>query len=376
MPTDAQPSSALRPSDPPQTPVAVLAVEISAHVVGASDDAVVTGVELRGQAVRPGDLFAALPGNRSHGASFAQAAVEQGATAVLTDDAGRRILEDAGVTSVPILVHPAPRSVLGTASATIYGRPSEKMQVIAITGTSGKTTTSYLVEAGLTAGGRKPGLIGTIETRIEGQCVPSALTTPEAPNLHALFAAMLEQGIDTVVMEVSSHALSLGRVDGTRFEVGAFTNLSQDHLDFHETFEDYFAAKARLFAADSSVRARRSVVCVDDEWGVRMAEVAAAGPAADRPITVSTLAPAQWRAQNIDANSTGGQRFEVEREDADDLVVELRLPGRYNVANATLAIAVCAAAGVDPERAASAMATVDVPGRVERVERGQNFLAV
>ncbi len=169
---------------------------------------------------------------------------------------------------MPVLVHDDPRGgVLGELSATIYGRPSEKMQVIGITGTSGKTTTSYLVEAALTAAGRTTGLVGTIETRMSGRRVPSALTTPEAPQLHALFAVMLEQGVDTVVMEVSSHALSLGRVDGVRFDVGAFTNLSQDHLDFHRDFEDYFAAKARLFAADSSVHAQHAVICVDDVWG-------------------------------------------------------------------------------------------------------------
>ena len=175
------------------------------------------------------------------------------------------------------LVHDRPRTVLGDMSALVYGRPSEKMTVIGITGTSGKTTTAYLLEAALTAAGRRTGLIGTIETKIAGARVPSALTTPEAPQLHALFALMLERGLDTVVMEVSSHALSLGRVDGTVFSVAAFTNLSQDHLDFHGTLEDYFLAKSRLFTADSRVRSQSACVCVDDDWGRRMADVAASG---------------------------------------------------------------------------------------------------
>ena len=144
-----------------------------------------------------------------------------------------------------MLVHPAPRSVLGELAATVYGRPSERLAVVGITGTSGKTTTTYLIEAGLRAAGRTVGLIGTIGIRIDGVDIPSALTTPEAPALQALLAAMAERGVDTVVMEVSSHALTLGRVDGIQFAVGGFTNLSRDHLDFHPTMEDYFEAKAR-----------------------------------------------------------------------------------------------------------------------------------
>ena len=134
---------------------------------------------------------------------------------------------------MPVLVHPAPRAVLGDVAAAVYGRPSERMRVIGVTGTSGKTTTTYLVEAGLRAAGRVAGLIGTVGIRIDGRDEPSALTTPEAPDLQALLAVMVERGIDTVVMEVSSHALTLGRVDAVHFAVGGFTNLSRDHLDFH-----------------------------------------------------------------------------------------------------------------------------------------------
>ena len=149
--------------------------------------------------------------------------------------------------AVPVLVHPDPRSVLGGLAATVYGDPSRHLRVIGVTGTSGKTTTTYLVEAGLRAAGRVAGLIGTVGIRIAGEDQPSALTTPEAPDLQALLALMVERGVDTVVMEVSSHALSLGRVDGVEFAVGGFTNLSRDHLDFHPTMQDYFDTKARLF---------------------------------------------------------------------------------------------------------------------------------
>ena len=360
----AQP--ALRPSAPPSTSVAYLADSVSARLVGPDRD--VTGIELRDQAIQPGDLFAALPGRHAHGAKFAAAAIERGAVAVLTDDAGVDIVgADPGVS---LLVHPNPRGVLGNLSATIYGRPSERLHVIGVTGTSGKTTTSYLIEAGLTAAGFKPGLIGTIETRIDGHRVPSALTTPEAPQLQALLALMVEQGTDAVVMEVSSHALSLGRVDGTRFEVAAFTNLSQDHMDFHKDFDDYFAAKARLFAKDSTVRARNAVVCIDDEWGVRMA-----GVAGDSVVTVSTTVDADWTVGAITMATSGSQSFDIVGPSGAVHAI-VRMPGRYNVANALLAVAACAAVGVEPIRAIRGIAVVDVPGRVEKVDRGQDFLAV
>jgi len=232
----------------------------------AVPDVPVTGVTLRAQDVLPGDLFAALPGSTTHGARYAGDAIEGGAVAVLTDAAGVAEMGDTAAT-VPTLVHPAPRAVLGGLAATVYGNPSEKITVIGITGTSGKTTTTYLVESGLRAGGRTAGLIGTIGIRIDGADIPSALTTPEAPALQAMLAAMAERGVDTVVMEVSSHALALGRVDGTGFAVGAFTNLSRDHLDFHPTMADYFEAKAVLFDPASSLRARTAVVCIDDDAG-------------------------------------------------------------------------------------------------------------
>uniref|UniRef100_UPI0026C511AA UDP-N-acetylmuramoyl-L-alanyl-D-glutamate--2, 6-diaminopimelate ligase n=1 Tax=Rhodococcus oryzae TaxID=2571143 RepID=UPI0026C511AA len=375
----------LRPEHPPQTPVTALAELIGARVQWVADTAAtapaagaapvsVTGVELRAQSIEPGDLFAALPGARAHGAEFAASALERGAVAVLTDPAGLAALEAlAPATALPVLVHPDPRSVLGEVSATVYGRPADRLQVIGITGTSGKTTTAYLIEAGLTASGRRAGLVGTIETRIEGRRVPSALTTPEAPQLHALFAVMLERGLDTVVMEVSSHALALGRVDGTDFAIGAFTNLSQDHLDFHDGLDDYFAAKSRLFARDSTVRARRAVVCVDDEWGSRMAEIASAEAP---PTTVSTTTGgADWTASDVVSAEDGSQQF-LAHGPTGSLPVALRLPGHYNVANALLALATLATAGVDPERAAAGIGSVDVPGRVQRVDRGQDFLAV
>jgi UDP-N-acetylmuramoyl-L-alanyl-D-glutamate--2,6-diaminopimelate ligase len=357
----------LRPTVQRSTSLSTVLALTGAAATGADlAQCQVTGIEQRSNAVQPGDLFAALPGARAHGARFALDAVRRGAVAVFTDAAGAGL---AGALDVPVLVREQPRSVLGELSAAIYGDPSQRLRIVGITGTSGKTTTAYLVEAGLAAAGLATALIGTIETRIGGRRVPSALTTPEAPQLHAMFALMVEQGVDAVVMEVSSHALALGRVDGVRFAVGAFTNLSQDHLDFHADFEDYFAAKRRLFEPTSPVAARTAVICVDDEWGQRLA----AGLA--DPITVSTTGSGAWRVEGQVAAHGAEQQFTAAGPDV-NLDVRLRLPGRYNVANGLLAVAVCAAAGVDPAVAAPALATVDVPGRMQRVERGQNFLAV
>ncbi|MEV0105400.1 UDP-N-acetylmuramoyl-L-alanyl-D-glutamate--2,6-diaminopimelate ligase [Nocardia sp. NPDC050799] len=361
----SQPS--LRPARPLSTPLPDLLDLIDAELrPPVATDLLVTGIEQRSDAVLPGDLFTALPGSRAHGARFAADAVARGAVAVLTDAAGAEL---AGDLPVPVLVREDPRAVLGELSAAIYGHPSERLRIIGITGTSGKTTSSYLVEAGLAAGGLSTALIGTIETRIGGRRVPSALTTPEAPQLHAMFALMVEQGVDAVVMEVSSHALTLGRVDGVRFAVGAFTNLSQDHLDFHADFEDYFAAKRRLFEPESPVAARTAVVCVDDAWGRRLADGLAA------PIRVATTGPADWSLAGPARAHGGEQEFTAAGPDG-ETPVRLRLPGDYNVANGLLAVAVCAAAGVPPGTAAPALATVDVPGRMQRVERGQEFLAL
>ena len=374
------------------TQISVLADAIGARVeivnAAAGDDAAraaaVTGIDLRAQGIRPGDVFAALPGARAHGASFAGTALERGAVAVLTDEAGRDLVAEATSDPVAVLVHPEPRAALGAASATVYGHPSRSMQVIGITGTSGKTTTSYLVEAGLVAAGRVVGLVGTVETRIEGIRVPSTLTTPEAPQLHALFAVMRERGVDTVVMEVSSHALALGRVDATEFAVGGFTNLSQDHLDFHKDLDDYFGAKARLFAEDSPVRAHRAVVCTDDAWGRRMAEVARAGRddvTAVRTVTTGDeggagAAAADWTVTDEVPDETGVQQFTLTGPDGIARRATVGLPGRYNVTNAALAVALRAEVGADIDAAIRGIADVAVPGRVERVERGQDFLAV
>ncbi|WP_372512633.1 UDP-N-acetylmuramoyl-L-alanyl-D-glutamate--2,6-diaminopimelate ligase [Mycobacterium yunnanensis] len=359
----------LRPSSPVGDDLAAVGRRVHAVLRGGSEGTRITGVTLRSHDVQPGDLFAALPGAKVHGAKFAADAVGRGAVAVLTDEAGAQVM--AGVTGVPVLVHPAPRTVLGDVAAAVYGRPSEQMRVIGVTGTSGKTTTTYLVEAGLRAAGRVAGLVGSVGIRVDGRDEPSALTTPEAPDLQALFAVMLERGIDTVVMEVSSHALTLGRVDAVHFAVGGFTNLSRDHLDFHPTMADYLDAKAKLFEPESSTHADLSVVCVDDDGGRSIAA------RAERPVTVSVAGhEADWRAEDVRTLDGGGQEFLAVDPAGVHHRLRIGVPGRFNVANTLLAAALLDAVGVSPEQAAPGLRTATVPGRLQPVDRGQDFLAV
>jgi UDP-N-acetylmuramoyl-L-alanyl-D-glutamate--2,6-diaminopimelate ligase len=340
---------------------------------GTAGAVVVTGVTAASDRVLPGDLFAALPGRSAHGAAYAAAAVELGAAAVLTDAAGAPSVP-AGT---PVLRVADVRSVLGPVSAQVYGRPGGSLRMLGITGTSGKTTTTFLMRAALRAAGRVPGLIGTVATMIGDDEIATGFTTPEAPELQALLAVMRERGVTDVAMEVSSHALAMQRVDGIDFDVAGFTNLSEDHLDFHPDMESYFAAKTRLFEQ----LATRSVIVTDDEWGARLA--AMLGPAA---VQVNTGGhgsdhPAAWQASDVRDDAAGATSFHVRiAADVDSPPVELdmrcAIPGRYNVANAVLALAVLHEAGIGPDAAADAIATASVPGRMERVDAGQPYLAV
>lgn len=330
-------------------------------------DTEVSGMGLNAQEIGEGELFAGVPGTHVHGAKFAG---QSKAAAIITDADGAKLLHDAGETR-PVIKVTDVRAAMGPVADAIYGEPSKDLTIIGITGTSGKTTTSYLLEAGLMAAGLSVGLIGTTGTRINGEKVPTKLTTPEAPTLQRLFAMMRDRGATHVVMEVSSHAIALGRVGGTRFAANGFTNLSQDHLDFHPTMEDYFQTKARFFKPDSPLRADHCVVCVDDEWGQRMAELAGAGV---RTVN-STGGEADIVAGAPEVDATGAQHFDLALGER-HLDVDLPLPGYFNVANASLAIALGAAVGVDATKLAHGIAHVAVPGRMERIGAGQEFLAV
>ncbi|MEU5944698.1 UDP-N-acetylmuramoyl-L-alanyl-D-glutamate--2,6-diaminopimelate ligase [Micromonospora sp. NPDC047465] len=315
---------------------------------------VVTGVTHASQEVRPGDLYAALPGARRHGAEFAAGAAAAGAVAVLTDPAGAPAAAEAGL---PALVVADPRAVLGALASAVYGDPTDQLTVIGVTGTAGKTSTAYLVESGLRAAGHTTGLIGTVETRLGDLVVDSVRTTPEATDLHAMLAAARERGVTAVVMEVSSHALAMGRVGGVRFTVGGYTNFGSDHLDFHADSADYFAAKAQLFDGRCAVE-----VLNQDDPALKPLY---------KPATVTYSAAgdptATWWADEVGGEGYA-QRFTVHGPDGLTLPAGVALPGRHNVANALLAIAVLVAAGVDAKTAAAGVAACGgVPGRLELV---------
>jgi UDP-N-acetylmuramoyl-L-alanyl-D-glutamate--2,6-diaminopimelate ligase len=367
------PPVSTRPEHPPRIPLPEL-VEWLVSRLGSEVDAsaaagapIVTGLTLSSRTVVPGDLYVASPGATTHGARFAADAVSAGAVAVLTDPDGAALCRDSGV-EVPVLVVPRPRTVLGELSATVYGEPAASLRLLAVTGTQGKTTTTRLAEAALQVGGRRAGVIGTVGTRVDGVDVTSALTTPEAPDLHALLAVMVERGVEACAMEVSSHALVMGRVDGVVFDVAAFTNLGRDHLDFHADVDEYFAAKARLFTPE---RARAALVNVDDPYGRRLAQQATI------PVrTFSALgADADWQAVAVAPTPTGS-RFTV-RGPAGEHPCEIGLPGDFNVSNALCAVAGLGEVGFDPAEIAAALSRIPgVPGRLETVDAGQEFLAV
>lgn len=346
---------ATRPLRPRPTSIAEVAGWLG--VPPPAPDAEVTGISLSSHRVLPGDLYVALPGARAHGASYAADAVASGATAVLTDPAGADLVADLGV---PVLVADHLRPRLGRLAAGLHDHPTEHMRMIAVTGTQGKTTTTRLAEEALAGAGVHAAVIGTVGTRVDGEDIPTTLTTPEAPDLHGLFAMMRERGVEACAMEVSSHALVMGRVDGVVFDVAVFTNLGRDHLDFHRTVDDYFAAKAALFTPE---RARLGLVNLDDEYGRRLL--------VDARIPMRTFAlhddSADWHVRDVDL-APDGSAFTVVGPGGVEVRTSVPIPGDFNVANALAAIAACAETGHDVAAVARSLARgAGVPGRLEQV---------
>jgi UDP-N-acetylmuramoyl-L-alanyl-D-glutamate--2,6-diaminopimelate ligase len=356
---------ALRPRSVPGCRVRDVAAAVVDAVVHGETTTVLTGVTHDSRQVRPGDLYVARPGEKTHGIRHVDAALAAGAVAVLTDPPSVETAARAGATAVVAVADV--RAAAGPAAAAVYDHPADGMAVLGITGTNGKTTTSYLVEAGLRASGHVTGMVGTVETRIAGDVVASVRTTPESTDLQALFAVMRERGVDAVAMEVSSHALALDRVAGTTFDVAAFTNLSQDHLDFHRDMASYFAAKARLFEPELS---RRAVVMVDDEWGRRLAVTTTV------PVVTVGTADADWTVTGQRSDAEGAV-VELRSPQGDAHVIDVGLAGRFNLSNAALAYVVLIEAGVEPATARAGIAGLrTVPGRMERIDSGQPFLAL
>lgn len=356
----------VRPRTAPRLDLADIAVHLGLVPPAVGDEAdaaaVISGVALNTADVIPGDLYAALPGARVHGATFADVAREAGAVAVLTDPTGSAL-----ISGLPVLVVDNPRAVLADLSSFIYSDPSAAFTTVGITGTQGKTTTTYLAAAALE--NARVAVIGTIGTTINGIPADSALTTPEAPQLQALFAVMREELIDVCAMEVSSHAMVQGRVDGFAFDAAVFLNLGRDHLDFHEDLEDYFQAKASLFTTE---HARRAVINVDDEHGRRLIEQTGL------PVTTFSTegSAADWRAVNIRPHRLGTD-LDVLGPDGLQLELSVPLAGVFNVSNALAVIATLAETGYDPAKLVAGIANcTGVPGRMERVDVGQPFTVV
>ena len=323
----------------------------------------VTGVTSNSKGVRPGDLFVALPGSRVHGLDFASQAIALGAVAILSD---RKLSQQ----SIPSLVVNDPRAQLGRLANWFYGEPTRNLAVYGITGTNGKTTTTHLLFQIWLRNGIASGLIGTVGLQIGKEQFPAIHTTPEADELQSTFAAMFEKGARVIAMEVSSHALVQQRVLGTRFRASGFTNLTQDHLDFHATMENYFQAKRSLFQRSLSERA---FVTVDDEYGRRLAtEVASEFD--DDLVTLSTLeASADWRYQSIVRLPTG---FELVIGGPNKISIsgKFNLVGEHNLQNLLLAVALASDSGVGAREIESALPYLTgAPGRLERVDAGQPF---
>lgn len=359
-------SSTRRPADrllPPVThhpsPVQIASALPGAVLLqpGADADAALADVTHDSRQSGPGVLFAARPGAHADGHDYVPAAVTAGCPAVLVERPLRGL-------AIPQIVVPSVAWAMGPAADLVHGRPTADVAVLGVTGTNGKTTTAYLLDAIWRADGRLTGLVGTVETRIAGAAVPGVRTTPEATDLHRLFARMRDAGVTGAAIEVSSHGLALGRLGGVRFAAALFTNLTQDHLDFHPDMDDYYRAKARLFTPEHTPI---GVVTVDDAWGARLA--------AEAPVEVWTLSrtrPADVTAEDVAATADGARFTAVVRGRRVD--VQIHLPGDYNVTNALGALATAHAAGVDLDVAAAGLAGLPgVPGRMERVDAGQPF---
>ena len=330
-------------------------------------DLTFSGLTLDSRAVKTGDIFLALPGGKVHGAHFAHDAIAQGAVAIITDPFGAQLIKER----IPVLILNDPRSWVGDIASWFYHNPFDALDAVGITGTNGKTTTAALIDEIWRLDGRATGFIGTIGITIDGEDFAARFTTPEGTELQAIVATMRERHVRNLVMEVSSHALALRRVAGARVSVVGFTNLTQDHLDFHGDMESYFQAKARLFTSEY---ADSAIVNVDDPHGQQLFDNA--------QIPTQSLSrsnkKADWYYQGFET-ALSGNGYEVAIRGPGGILIEGHLPllGLHNLDNALLAIALAVESGVDPVAVSYYMRTLSAPvGRLEPVNIGQKFLAL
>jgi UDP-N-acetylmuramoyl-L-alanyl-D-glutamate--2,6-diaminopimelate ligase len=322
---------------------------------------VISGVSINAQKVVPGDLFIAFAGANTHGISYLEQAISNGAVAVLSD----KKIE----ASIPSFIHPKPREIVGAISAWLYGHPFESLKAVGITGTNGKTTTANLVKQIWQLNSIKSGLIGTLGVEIADEKLESARTTPEADDLQAIAAAMVEQGCKNLVMEVSSHAIDQGRIKGAKYEVVAFSNLTQDHLDYHLSMENYFQAKANLFTTEY---AKAAVINIDDSYGKKLSKQVKIPV-----VTVSRKdSTADWYLAKAEIKN-GLYQVEIKSKSGESLSENFALLGDYNLDNLLLAVAIVSSAGLSLDKIASTISKLQsVPGRLESINAGQKFTAL
>jgi len=318
-------------------------------------DVPVAGLSYRSDAIEQGFVFFCIPGLRADGHDFAEDARRRGAVALVV----QRSLD----IPLPQILVADSRAALAHAAARWFGFPTRQLTVFGVTGTNGKTTTTYLMDSILQAAGHRTGIVGTVETRIAERRLDSSRTTPESADLQALFAEMVASGVTAASIEVSSHAIDLRRVDAVRFSAAAFTNLTQDHLDYHHTIEAYFQAKRRLF---TELDVAERIIDIDDSYGQRLARELDGCTTVGRAEAASVRAVQEFR-------TTSGARFTL-RTPVGECVVDLPLPGAFNVSNALVAAGSALAMGVSLDLVVEGLKCAhQVPGRLERVDEGQDF---
>jgi UDP-N-acetylmuramoyl-L-alanyl-D-glutamate--2,6-diaminopimelate ligase len=338
-----------------------------AEVLAQSGNPEVSSVEYDSRRVKPGCLFVAMRGESCDGNRFIDQAIQAGAVAVITDSATEKQRE-----GIAWAVVPHGRRALAHISANFYKRPAERIAITGITGTNGKSTTAFLIESILTAAGQKSALIGTIEYHVAGKIIPAPHTTPEALELNQIFNQALGQGATDAVMEVSSHALAQERVYGVPFDVAVFTNLTRDHLDYHNTMDEYFAAKRVLFEGCGTDAPRAVITNLDDEHGAMLAEFSRKHSSV---VLTYGWDHGDFHAKNVDITPRG-TRFDLTTP-KEEIAVFSPLIGRVNVYNILAAAAACYARGCNSDAISRGIASLThVPGRFERVDCGQPFTVV
>ena len=356
----------LRPHDPIPGRTLRAVAELTSAISKYSDleSILITGLSIDSHQIEAGDLFVAVAGSKVHGATYAGNAKLNGAVAVLTDEVGAGIITD-----LPVLIVADPRAAAGVVAAWLHKEPMRDMFSVGVTGTNGKTTVTTLMYQIAIAASRQSGLVGTVETRIGDEVIQALRTTPEAPELQSLVAVMRERHIRNLFMEVSSHAISLDRIGGSHFDIAAFTNLSQDHLDFHADMDSYFAAKAALFTHKF---ADTAYINIDSPWAARLLEIQ------QLPVVrISRHAKsADWYFERIE---TGVHGTTIAIRGTGGILIETttKLVGDFNLDNLLMAIAICVASGIDPiDIAALTPSLTGAEGRLEKVDLGQSFSAL